>query len=122
MSTALILLTRQINDWATQQINSGVSYLGHPFSSDPDSRALIAGWAAHLASGGSLPEGFVWRTTDNQDVALTPEDIAALNAAFVLKANRVRGIAWDLKARLQTVQTYEEAALLLSTTLTEAVV
>lgn len=103
MSTARLLYRNRINAWATRAISRPVSYDGHLYQADADSRAIIAGWAAHVASGGALPDGFVWRTADNQDVALAPADVTALNAAFLASANDVRVASWETKRQLDGV-------------------
>lgn len=114
MSTARLLYRNRINAWAFRAISRPVSYDGHLYQADADSRAIIAGWAAHIASGGVLPDGFVWRTADNQDVALTPADVAALNAAFLASANDVRGISWAAKQQLDALDDLDAAEALVA--------
>ena len=109
MSTARLLYRNRVTAWAARAISNPVSYDGHTYQADADSRAIIAGWAAHVASGGALPDGFVWRTADNQDVALTPAEVTARNAAFHASANDVRVTRWETKRQLDGVDDLDAA-------------
>lgn len=113
MSTARLLYRNRVNAWATRAISSPVAYGGNDYQADADSRATIAGWAAHLASGGVLPDGFVWRTADNQDVALTAADVAGLNEAFVRRAYDVRVTGWAVKQQIDGTDIPDEVDALL---------
>ena len=113
-STAQRLYRSRVNAWAAREISSRVDHGGHTYQADADSRATVAGWAAHLAAGGSLPEGFVWRTADNQDVPLTPAEVTALNAAFIHHAHTVRCTGWAIKQALDCTDSLEAAEALVS--------
>ena len=87
---------------------SGVTYNGVCFDSDQVAAGNLTGWAAAVAAGIPVPEGFTWRSADNRDIPFTAEDILGLAAAMATKTTACYQRAWSLKAELDELTDYQQ--------------
>lgn len=90
----------EVDAWRDKVRYSGVSLGGYTFDSDPTATVNITGWMTAVNAGIPLPEGFSWRTQDNNDIPFQEEDVKALAAAIVLKTALCYQRAWALKAQI----------------------
>ncbi|MFC3338837.1 DUF4376 domain-containing protein [Paracandidimonas soli] len=79
-------------------IDGGFFFDGHHYDSDQRSQTNIIGTCNAVAAGVPLPEGFIWRTADNQDVPMDVAGIIALGAALLAHINAQYAKSWQLKA------------------------
>ena len=91
-------------------IEAGFEFDGHRYDSDLISRTNIIGTAAGLHSGIALPEGFTWRTSDNQNVPMDAVSVIALCAALLQHVNEQYATSWQLKAEIEAAPTAEDVA------------
>ncbi|MGE8629453.1 DUF4376 domain-containing protein [Achromobacter denitrificans] len=91
----------------SKMIDRGFAYDGHRYDSDLISRTNIIGTAAHIQGGSKLPEGFTWRTADNENVPMTEEGVRALGAALLAHVNAQYEISWALKAAVDAAASPE---------------
>lgn len=87
---------------------AGVTYNGVDYDSDPVSSANITEWAAVVTAGVVLPEGFTWRSKDNQDIPFSASDILGLAAAIAVSATTCYRRAWAVKARIDALLDYSQ--------------
>lgn len=99
----------QINTACLAAIDGGFEHDGHIFDSDPRSKSNIIGTATGVTAGLPLPEGFTWRTQDNQDVPMDGPAIIALGAALLQHISTQYAISWQLKAQVDSAP--DQAAL-----------
>lgn len=95
---------QEINQERDRRINGGqITFGGNEFDTDSRGRENLSGVVAHVAAGGSLPGGFTWRTTDNQDIPMDSTDIVNLGATMVDYVNNIYITSWDLKAQVDAL-------------------
>jgi len=98
----------RINAAALAAIDAGFEHDGHVFDSDARSQTNIIGTANAVGAGIPLPEGFTWRTKDNENVPMDGTAIIALGAALLQHVNTQYAISWQLKADIEAAKTPEE--------------
>lgn len=86
-----------VNRLRDDRAGTGITFDGHRYDTDPRSRENLAGAVASVGGGGGLPDGFAWRTEDNQLVAMTPQKLAQLGRAVVDHVNACYARSWQLK-------------------------
>ncbi|ANN71560.1 DUF4376 domain-containing protein [Bordetella bronchialis] len=91
-------------------IDSGFDYDGHRFDSDLVSRTNIIGTATGVQAGIALPQGFTWRTSDNENVPMDGDGVIALGAALLQHVNQQYATSWQLKAQIEAATTPEDIA------------
>lgn len=99
---------RQIDAQRDQQIDSGVSFAGHVFDSDQRSRDNLTGAVSAFSAGVPIPEGFTWRSADNQNIPVGMPELLGLSGAMLLHVNAAYSTAWARKAAVDAAQTFEE--------------
>jgi hypothetical protein len=100
----------QINAFRECALAAGVSFADHVFDSDSASVARLNLVAGVLLAGGVLPEGVVWRSAANADVAMTPKDVLGLQSAMLAHTQQVFRKSWVLKSQVNLAQTVEAVA------------
>ncbi len=98
----------QISDRCLIAIDSGFVHGGRRFDSDLISRTNIIGTAAGVQAGVPLPEGFTWRTSDNENVPMDGSGVIALGAALLQHVNQSYAASWQLKEQIEAATTPEE--------------
>lgn len=91
-------------------IEAGFEFAGHRYDSDLISRTNIIGTATGVQAGIALPEGFTWRTSDNQNVPMDGAGVIALGAALLQHVNQQYAVSWQLKAEIEAATTAEDVA------------
>ncbi len=105
--------TNEINHKRKKFIDSGIECLGYTWDSDDISRNnLIGTLLAYNAGILKVDEttGYVikWRTKDNQDVFLTPQDLTELSTTMLNHVNNAYLISWDSKNQITNCKTKDE--------------
>lgn len=91
-------------------IDGGFTLSGHRYDSDMVSRTNIIGTATGVQAGIGLPDGFTWRTSDNDNVPMDGAGVIALGAALLQHVNEQYATSWQLKAQVEAATTPEEVA------------
>lgn len=97
-----------INAAALMAIDSGFEYDGHIYDSDARSQTNIIGTANAYSAGIPLPEGFTWRTKNNENIPMDGEGVVALGAALLAHVNSCYARSWQLKALIEAAETRPE--------------
>jgi hypothetical protein len=96
------------NKYRERVLSHGVVFDGHTFDSDQTSVSRLTALSNVLLAGGTLPDGFVWRSADNVDVTMDATSIFGLLGAMILKASSVFKTSWEKKAAVDVAQTKSE--------------
>ena len=100
----------QVNAIRARKIEGGVLFRGNAFDSSERSRCTLTAVAARaVASDGPLPDGFAWRTQDNQNIPMTKEDLLAFHGAMTDWIFANHKASWDHKAAIQALTDIEAA-------------
>jgi len=100
----------QINLLRDRKTAGGVVFRGNAFDSRERSRCNLTAAAARMAlPGAELPEGFAWRTSDNQNVPMAKEELLAFHGAVTDWIYANYRASWDHKAAIQSLTTIEAA-------------
>ena len=98
----------QINALREQKIEGGVSFKGNRFDSGDRSRFSLAAVAARVAlADAALPDDFAWRSSDNQNIPMTKEDVIAFHTAITDWVCANYKHSWDQKAAIQALTRIE---------------
>ena len=89
-------------------IDGGFRFEGHRYDSDLVSRTNIIGTATGVQAGIPLPDGFTWRTSDNQNVPIDGPGVIMLGGALLEHVNTQYAISWHLKSLIDAATTPEE--------------
>lgn len=81
-----------------------VSYLGHIFQADKDSRELLA----QTLVIGSLPDGFYWLDSDNVKVPMTLPELKGLAAAMLAAGFIKFNVLQTKKTQLRQAKSLDE--------------
>lgn len=100
--------SQEITSACIRAIDSGFVHEGHPYDSDIVSRTNIIGTATGVQAGIPLPEGFTWRTSDNENVPMGGPGIIALGAALLQHVNQQYATSWQLKAEVEAATTPDD--------------
>lgn len=101
---------KEVNALRERKLSGGIQFKGVPFDSSERSRNALAATAAMLAASDTpLPEGFAWRSLDNQNIAMTRKELLALQAATTGWVYRIYRASWDHKAKIADLASIEEA-------------
>lgn len=95
--------TASLNQTREQKLNEGLEFDGNSYDSDQRSRENLSGTVAFIASGNSLPPGFTWRTSDNQNIAMDETKVVQFGAAMIAFVNDIYGISWTLKSQVDAL-------------------
>ncbi len=98
----------EINTACLAAIDGGFEHDGHTFDSDERSKSNIIGTATGVTTGVPLPEGFTWRTHDNQDVPMDGPGVIALGASLLQHISAQYALSWDLKARIDAAESPQD--------------
>jgi hypothetical protein len=99
---------RQIDIEREQAIASGVEYDGNQFDSDRVSISNLTGTVSAFSAGVPFLNGFVWRSSDNQNIPMTLQDLIGLSAAMLAHVNTCYHTAWHRKENVDNAETEQE--------------
>lgn len=85
-------------------IFGGCKYDGHRYDSDARSVQNITATVAAISAGVPLPDGFVWRSADNQSVPHTAESLTALAGTLLDLVNACYARSFALKDEIITAE------------------
>jgi hypothetical protein len=85
------------------KINAGIKWNNYDFDTDLTSRNNLLHVITTINSGIQLPDGFVWRTSDNQNIPMSTVDLIALNSAIAEQVNTCYQESWTRKANLDAL-------------------
>jgi hypothetical protein len=97
----------KINGSRETAINAGVIYNDQTYDSDDRSRANLTATVSALQAGIPLPQGFTWRSADNQDVPFDAADLIGLAAAMMEHVNTQYQKSWALKTTVSAAASVE---------------
>ena len=84
-----------------------ITFNGVLYDADKQSRDNLMGLMTALSAGVSLPDGFTWRSYDNQDISIDATGLQGLMASMagqvLLRQQNIYQHSWDLKAQLESV-------------------
>jgi hypothetical protein len=106
LSRAKMLRTDNINATYIDATNAPITYMGTSFQADAESQRLIA--VAITASGGQLPEGFVWYDVDNKGVPMSFAELQGLASAIFMRGLPLLTQKQALKAAARSAKTEAE--------------
>jgi len=99
---------REINALRAQKTEGGIVFKGNAFDSSKKSRCNLTAVAARLAStGDTLPDGFVWRSSDNQNISMTKEEVLAFHSTMTDWIYNNYKASWEHKEALNALTTIE---------------
>lgn len=93
-------------EWANQAVNelriaklasAVVSFNGYQWDADSKSLQNLIAAVVGVSAGIPLPEGFVWRTADNQSVPVGITELVGIGAAIQNKILAIYSESWRLK-------------------------
>ncbi|MCD6307077.1 MAG: DUF4376 domain-containing protein [Deltaproteobacteria bacterium] len=100
----------QVNALRARKLQAGVVFRGNAFDTSETTRLNLTALAARAAgSNAPLPDDFAWRTTDNQNVPMTKEDLLAFHAAMTDWVYANYKASWDHKTTIQALTDIEAA-------------
>jgi hypothetical protein len=86
-----------------------IAYMSTTFQADKDSQNLIVS----VLSAGSVPSGFYWLDSLNNQVSMTYADLQGLSAAILARGQASFVKYQDLKAQVNSATTQDELDLIL---------
>jgi len=99
----------EINALRSHKTEGDVVFKENTFDSSEKSRCNLTAEAAKLAStGATLQDGFVWRSSDNQNIPMTKEDVLAFHGAMTDWIYNNYRASWEHKEALNTLTTIKE--------------
>jgi len=99
---------QNVNHVRDERMVSGFHYAGHTFDSDAASQTNIIGVVTGISVGMTLPEGFTWRTTDDQNVPANVEYIVNMASVLLAFKTQCYQVSWWHKAVIDSYTTAEE--------------
>lgn len=97
----------QINARRDEIINGGYNWNGNVYDSDDRARANVTSVSTAIANGIQLPGNFAWRTRDNVNIPMSPQEVVAFGVAMMDWVSRVYGVSWWHKDTLDTMTDIE---------------
>ena len=98
----------EINLERAKRLKAGVSFNGRVFDSDVASMANITETLTMINAGVVLPEGFVWRTKDNENVPFDTVSFVEFATKVINYKNDCYIHSFNLKAQLMTLTNVEQ--------------
>lgn len=98
----------RVNEEREVQLAAGLWYMGHFWDTSGRARTNITGIMTGVSSGLPLPENFVWRDNNNNNVPFTPTNLLELGGYILSYVNWVYNVSWVMKAQLDALTTKEE--------------
>lgn len=90
-------LQNKVNEIRDGLIFGGCEYDGHRYDSDARSIQNITATVAAISAGVPLPDGFVWRSADNESIPHTAESLTALAGTLLDFVNACYARSFTLK-------------------------
>lgn len=87
---------QQINAWRDNQRDGGFDALGHRWDSHPEARENLL---VVVSAGQGSPTG-LWTSADDSDVPVSPQEIAAIYGAMLVRGGQIHARARAMKAQL----------------------
>ena len=101
------LKTKKVEDIVIGYENANqldIDYMATTFQADKDSQNLIVS----VLSAGSVPDGFFWLDTANNQVVMTYADLQGLSGVILARSQTNFVKYQDLKAQVSTATTVDE--------------
>ncbi len=93
----------EVNALRGRKLQGGIIFKGSPFDSREYSRNILAATATRVAAGGEgLPDGFKWRSSDNQNIPMTKDDILAFHVAVTNWVYNTYKASWEHKTSIDS--------------------
>lgn len=100
---------QEVNALRGLKIEGGVVFKGVHFDSGNESRWNLTAAATKLASANAtLQDGFVWRSSDNQNIPMSKEDLLDFHGAMTDWLYNNYKASWEHKAAIDALETIKE--------------
>jgi hypothetical protein len=94
----------KVNERREELLNFGVTFDGHAYDTNDRSIKNITSVVASLGVGIPLPDGFVWRTTDNISVPHDSVSLVFLAASMLEYSNAVYSASFSIKDAISAAE------------------
>lgn len=101
---ARLIIGAQVNKLREEKFILPVSFLAHTFDNDDVSRANLTGLLNLIRDGMPLPNGFTWRSSDNQDIPANAGFLRGLAMALFVYRTKCYQTSWAIKAALEAAE------------------
>lgn len=103
-------LKNRVDAKRNEKYYGGFTFEDVKYLTDRDSRMNIIGaQAAILSDSTVLPEGFIWRSADDQNIPMDADKFKEFAIELFQFSNGIYQEAWTLKAAIDAASTYEDA-------------
>lgn len=92
-----------INEHRDRIINGGYMWNGNLYDSDDRARANVTSVSTAIANGTQLPANFAWRTIDNRNIPMSPQEVVGFGVAMMDWVSRIYAVSWWHKDTLDTL-------------------
>lgn len=99
---------QEINTIRSVKLSEPVLYSGHYFDADKESSANLVAVVSAVSAGIPLPDGFTWRTANNDNVMLSVVDLISLAGTMLAVTNNIYFQSWAKKGEVLYASTIEE--------------
>lgn len=91
-----------INSERVRVLSEGMEFNNVLYDCDEEAKTNVTGIVAAIIAGIPLPDNFIWRSKDNQNVSMTSQDVLSLGAAIMGYRNSIMQKSWSLKDYIDT--------------------
>ena len=97
-----------INQEREIQLAAGLWYMGHFWDTSARARTNLTGIMTGISAGLPLPDNFVWRDNNNNNVPFSPTNLLELGGYMLAYVNMVYNVSWYMKEQIDALATIEE--------------
>jgi hypothetical protein len=106
LAGAITTVCNNINTFRDNLLNAGFNYNGTLYDSDQQSIQNIAGTQTFIASGGTLPPAFVWRTVENTNTSFNNTTFTEFYMTSVAWVEAIWAVSWAQKSAVAAMTDY----------------
>lgn len=97
-----------INQEREVRLATGLWYMGHFWDTSERARTNLTGIMTGISAGLPLPDNFVWRDNNNNNVPFSPTNLLELGGYMLSYVNMVYNVSWYMKEQIETLASIEE--------------
>lgn len=97
-------LSSIVDSERTRRIAKGFTFEGNQFDTDDTSLRNLTATVSLLGVGSSLPDGFTWRSADNQNIPMDAAKLLSFGGQILNWVNSNYVASWTIKAELKTIR------------------
>lgn len=102
----------ELENIKTQAENADVLYKDKMYQADSKAKELLTQSLVIFSSVGAVPEGFVWKSSDNSLNAFSLDDLKALSLLIAQRLQEITVKYWAYKGQIRNATTKEELDLI----------